>query len=66
MGRRFEFRVPGGEWSFVERHDAPVAGGALGSWNTGTVPAGEYELRLIVVDISGNYPEPCTVRLIVQ
>lgn len=63
---KFEFRVPGGEWSFVERHDAPVAGGVLGSWNTGTVPPGEYDLRLIVVDISGNYPEPCTVRLIVQ
>lgn len=63
---KFEFRGAGGDWSFIERHNAPVNGGVLGSWNTDTVAPGEYELRLVVVDTSGNYPEPCIVRLIVE
>jgi hypothetical protein len=63
---KFEFRAPGGNWSFIERHSAPVTGGPLGSWNTDTVAPGEYEFRLVVVDASGNYPEPCTIRLIVE
>ncbi|MEM7346700.1 MAG: hypothetical protein AAF485_20850 [Chloroflexota bacterium] len=64
---KFEFRVPGSpNWSFVERYDNAVAGGALGLWNSDTVPPGEYEFRLLVVDTVGNYPEPCVVRLIVE
>ena len=63
---KFEFRVPGGEWNFIARHDTPVAEGVLGSWNTDTVPPGEYELRVVVVDTTGNFPEPCAIRLIVD
>jgi hypothetical protein len=63
---KFEFRPPGGEWSFIQRYDKAVPGGVLGSWNTDTASPGEYEFRLVVVDNIGNYPEPCTVRLIVQ
>lgn len=62
---KFEFRVPGGDWSFIQRFDVPVVGGVLGAWNTDTVAPGEYEFRLVVVDGTGNYPEPCTLRLIV-
>lgn len=63
---KFEFRVPNGEWSFIARFDSPVADGVLGTWNTDTVPPGEYEFRLVVVDAIGNFPEPCAVRLIVE
>ena len=65
---KFEFRVPGNEeWSFIERYNNPVPnGGVLGSWNSDTVVPGEYEFRLVVVDSTGNFPEPCVVRLIVQ
>ncbi len=64
---KFEFSVPGtGNWNFITRFDAPVAEGVLGNWNTDTVPPGEYNFRLIVVDKIGNFPEPCTIRLIVQ
>lgn len=63
---KFEFRVPGGEWSFIARFDNPVPEGVLGTWNTDTVPPGEYDFRLVVVDAIGNYPEPCVVRLIVE
>lgn len=64
---KFEFRVPGGgDWSFIQRYNNPVIEGVLGSWNSGTVPPGEYDLRLVVVDKIGNYPEPCAVRVIVE
>ncbi len=64
---KFEFRVPGGEWSFIERYENAVpGGGVLGSWNSDTVVPGEYEFRLVVVDNIGNFPEPCVVRLIVE
>lgn len=64
---KFELRVPGGEWSFIERYDNAVPnGGVLGSWNSDTVVPGEYEFRLVVVDDIGNFPEPCIVRLNVQ
>jgi hypothetical protein len=63
---KFEFRVPNGEWNFVARYDNAVTEGVLGSWNTDTVPPGEYEFRLVVVDVVGNFPEPCAARLIVE
>ena len=63
---KFEFRPPGGDWSFIQRYDNAVPGGVLGSWNTDTASPGEYEFRLVVVDNIGNYPEPCVIRLIVQ
>lgn len=63
---KFEFRIPGGEWSFAARYNISVNNGVLGSWNSDTVPPGEYEFRLVVVDHSGNYPEPCVIRLTVQ
>jgi hypothetical protein len=64
---KFEFRPAGGNnWSFVARYENAVTEGVLGSWNTDTVAPGEYDFRLVVVDAVGNFPEPCTVRLLVQ
>jgi hypothetical protein len=63
---KFEFRVPGKDWSFIESFNNPVSNGMLGSWNTDTVPPGQYDFRLVVVDSVGNYPEPCQIRLIVE
>jgi hypothetical protein len=63
---KLEFRVPGGEWSFIESRETSNAGGQIGSWNSDTVPSGTYELRLVVVDSTGNFPEPCQVTLNVQ
>ena len=64
---KFEFRVPGTEvWNFVVRYDNAVPSGALGTWNSDTVAPGEYEFRVVVVDSTGNFPEPCVVRLLVQ
>jgi hypothetical protein len=64
---KFEFRVPpAGEWSFITSYSHSVADGVLGEWNTDTVPPGEYDLRLVVVDGTGNFPEPCVTRLVVR
>lgn len=55
------------EWSLIkELHYQPVVNGILGDWNTGALPEGVYTLRLVVVDNTGNFPQPCQVRVIVQ
>ena len=64
---KFEFRVPSvGDWVFIARFDSSVPEGVLGSWNSDTVTPGTYEFRLVVVDTTGNFPEPCTIRLVVE
>ena len=52
------------EWSVIkELYYEPVVNGILGYWNTGALPEGVYTLRLVVVDNTGNYPQPCQVRV---
>jgi len=61
---KFEFRGNGfGDWTFIQRFDQAINGGILGAWDTRSVPSGEYEFRLVVVDSTGNYPTPCVVQL---
>jgi hypothetical protein len=55
------------EWTVVgQLHQSAVAGGVLETFNSGAYPAGTYTLRLVVVDQTGNYPEPCRVTITVQ
>jgi YbbR domain-containing protein len=64
---KFEFKREGAlEWSFLERFEEPVEDGVLGVWDTSLLQSGVYLFRLVVVDTSGNYPEPCEVRVIVR
>jgi hypothetical protein len=64
---KFEFRLPANDdWVFIDRYDNSVGSGVLGSWNSDTVPPGAYEFRLVVVDGTGNFPDPCVVRLNVE
>jgi hypothetical protein len=64
---KFEFRPSGADaWTFIQRFDTPISGGILAAWDTRTVVSGNYELRLVVVDKTGNYPEPCILQLSVQ
>ena len=44
----------------------PVVDGTLGIWDTSGFPEGTYKLRLTVVDISGNFPPPHEVRVLVR
>jgi hypothetical protein len=55
------------QWTVVgQLHRAPVSGGVLETLNSGAYAPGTYTLRLVVVDQTGNYPEPCRVRITVQ
>ena len=53
-------------WSVItDVHRQPVNGGLLQTWDTSPFPAGVYWLRLTVVDKTGNFPPPYSVRVIV-
>jgi len=56
-----------GQWSLItDLHHSPVTNGLLDVWNTAAFPNGSYRLRLIVVDNTGNYPEPCEIGVVVS
>lgn len=62
---KYEYRPVGSEgvWQAVSAGTEPVSDDVLGTWDTGLVPAGEYGLRLVVTDTSGNAPQPCVVQV---
>jgi hypothetical protein len=55
------------EWTVVgQLHESRVSGGLLETFNSDAYPPGVYTLRLVVVDATGNFPEPCRVTVTVQ
>ena len=49
---------PGENWVFIgDAKTTPVANGLLGTWETTSLPDGNYSLRLRVVRQDGNYDE---------
>jgi hypothetical protein len=55
------------EWIVVgQLHYSPVVGGVLETFNSGDYQPGTYSLRLVVVNQTGNYPNPCYVTVSVQ
>ena len=40
--------------------------GVLIEFNTGTVPRGTYQIRLMAIDRTGNYPEPRIIQVSTQ
>jgi hypothetical protein len=61
-----ELSADGQGWTPLYRSAAQVADGQLIEFNTGTVPKGSYQLRLMAVDKTGNYGPPCAVAITVQ
>jgi hypothetical protein len=54
-------------WTSLRRSTQPAIGDTLLlAWNSRTVPNGEYWLRLLVVDKTGNYNEPCAVHIVIR
>ncbi len=53
-------------WTRLQRVIRPAVNENLFSWDTNTVSNGDYWLRLLVVDKTGNYNEPCPVHIVVR
>ncbi|MFN8482652.1 MAG: LysM peptidoglycan-binding domain-containing protein [Anaerolineae bacterium] len=47
-------------------HPDPLTGTHLGTWDTSTVPGGQYTLRLTAVNNQGQFPQPCDVNIVVD
>jgi len=62
---KLEWRNAAGpeQWNWFAGSETPVVGGVLGSFNPAGLPPGNYIIRLVVVDNTGNYPNPCTVQV---
>jgi hypothetical protein len=59
---KLEFRYEGlDHWHYITGQNTPVESGVLGTWDTTILPDGNYHLRLVVVDLTGNYPPPCEI-----
>lgn len=53
-------------WSYFDGGEKPVEKGLLGTLNTGALPPGTYSIRVVVVDVSGNFPPPCQTTVEVR
>lgn len=55
------------QWNVIgNTHSQAVVGGTLATLQTQGFPNGTAWIRLTVVDITGNYPDPCEVRINIQ
>jgi hypothetical protein len=50
------------QWAYIGGGEEPVEGGALLVWDASGLPAGDYLLRLRVVDNTGNYKD-CQISI---
>jgi hypothetical protein len=53
-------------YNYFDGGQSQVVGGLLGNLNSPGLSNGIYTIQLVVVDSSGNYPQPCRVTLTVQ
>jgi len=65
---KLEFASSGANQSFnyFDGAESPVVGGLLGNLNSSAMANGIYVIQLVVVDTTGNYPQPCSVTVTVQ
>jgi hypothetical protein len=53
-------------YGYLAGGNSPVINGVLGSFDTNVLGNGTWTLQLIVVDRTGNFPDPCRVTIVVQ
>lgn len=63
---KIEFKpaAGGGDFGFYLRRETPVQNGPLGVWDASGLPPGDYILRLVTVDNTGNFGQ-CSVQVTV-
>jgi len=55
------------QWNCIgDIQKTPVVDGVLAIWDTTGFPNGTFKLRLTVVDITGNFPPPYEVKVVIQ
>jgi ribulose bisphosphate carboxylase small subunit len=65
----YKFEISAGEsnnWLTIQAGDTPKEEDVLGFWDTTQLDAGNYYLRLVVIDNQGIQRDPCTVYLYVD
>jgi hypothetical protein len=55
-----------GGYVYFDGNKGQVDGGILGTLNTTALPNGEYTLQITMVDLTGNFPPPCRVSIVIQ
>ena len=53
-------------WSYFDGGDRAVQGGRLGTLNAGALAPGTYAIRVVVVDKTGNFVEPCQTVVVIR
>jgi len=54
------------DWGYLAGDQNAVVNGVLANIDTNVLGNGAWTLRLVVVDETGNYPEPCQVTIFVE
>ncbi len=61
---KLEMRQPGEQnWLTILAGNEIKKNGVLGSWNTSLIIAGDYQLRLVLVDNAGQALTPCMIQV---
>lgn len=55
-----------GNWSYLAGDHNAIVNGVLATVDTNVLGNGAWTLRLVVVDQTGNYPEPCQVTIFIE
>ena len=65
---KVELRGADGVYRNLAQSASPAPGpdSVLALLNTADFASGEYQLVLTVVDRTGNFPEPCAIRVYIQ
>jgi hypothetical protein len=61
---KYEFSQPGSDtWTTIAAGNTPLVAGTIGYWNTSQLPAGDYLLRLVVVDNQNTFFPACSISV---
>jgi hypothetical protein len=61
---KYEYALSGtGEWTTLAAGNVPLVNGTIGFWNTSQLPAGDYQLRLVVADNQNRALPACIVKV---
>lgn len=56
----------GGQWAYFDGAQNQVVQGRLGTLDTASLANGTYTIRVVVVDLTANFPPPCQVTISIQ